>query len=92
MVIADLARPDDAAIVAQKILDSFAAPINLDGQEIYLTASIGLATFPGDGKDADTLLRCADAAMLRAKESSRNAFCFYTVEMNAPATARLQLN
>ena len=92
VVIADLARPDDAAIVAQKILDSFAAPFDLDGQEIYLTASIGLAAYPDDGEDADTLLKCADAAMYRAKESSRNAFCFYTAEMNTRTTAKLQLN
>ena len=92
VVIADLARPDDAAIVAQKILDSFAAPFDLDGQEIYVTASIGLAAFPNDGEDAETLLKCADAAMYRAKESSRNAFCFYAPEMNVRTTAKLQLN
>ncbi len=92
VVIADLARPDDAAFVAQKIVDSFAAPFDLDGQDIYLTASIGIAAFPGDGEDADSLLRCADAAMYRAKESARNSFCFYTTEMNARTAAKLQLN
>ncbi len=92
IVIADLARPDDAAIVAQKILDSFAAPFELGGQEAFITASIGVATFPNDGDGADTLLKCADVAMYRAKESSRNAFCFYTAEMNARAASKLQLN
>jgi diguanylate cyclase (GGDEF)-like protein/PAS domain S-box-containing protein len=92
VVIADLARPDDAAIVAQKILDSFAAPFDLDGREAFITASIGVATFPNDGEDVDTLLQCADVAMYRAKESSRNAFCFYTAEMNARTASRLQLN
>jgi diguanylate cyclase (GGDEF)-like protein/PAS domain S-box-containing protein len=92
VVIADLARPDDAALVAQKILDSFAAPFALGGQEAFITASIGVATFPNDGDGADTLLKCADVAMYRAKESSRNAFCFYTAEMNARAASKLQLN
>jgi len=92
VVIADLARPDDAAIVAQKILDSFAAPFELGGREAFITASIGVATFPTDGEGADTLLKCADVAMYRAKESSRNAFCFYTAEMNARAASKLQLN
>jgi EAL domain-containing protein (putative c-di-GMP-specific phosphodiesterase class I) len=92
VVIADLARPDDAAIVAQKILDSFASPFDLDGHETFITASIGVATYPSDGGDAEALLKCADVAMYRAKESSRNAFCFYTAEMNARATSKLRLN
>jgi diguanylate cyclase (GGDEF)-like protein/PAS domain S-box-containing protein len=92
VVIADLARPDDAAIVAQKIIDSFAAPFDLDGRETFITASIGVAAFPQDGSDAATLLQRADVAMYRAKESSRNAFCFYTAEMNARTASRLQLN
>jgi diguanylate cyclase (GGDEF)-like protein/PAS domain S-box-containing protein len=91
-VIADLARPDDAAIVAQKILDSFAAPFDLGGRETFITASIGVAAFPNDGADSDALLKCADVAMYRAKESSRNTFCFYTAEMNARAASMLQLN
>ena len=92
VVITDLARPDDAAFVARKILDSFAAPFDLGGRETFITASIGLAAFPNDGKDAETLLKCADVAMYRAKESSRNTFCFYTAEMNARAASKLQLN
>jgi predicted signal transduction protein with EAL and GGDEF domain len=92
VVIADLARSDDAAVVAQKIIDSFAAPFDLDGRETFITASIGVAAFPQDGGDAATLLQRADVAMYRAKESSRNAFCFYTAEMNARTASRLQLN
>ena len=92
VVIADLARPDDAAIVAQKILDSFASPFDLGGHETFITASIGVATFPSDGDSAEALLKCADAAMYRAKESTRNTFCYYTAEMNARATSKLRLN
>jgi diguanylate cyclase (GGDEF)-like protein/PAS domain S-box-containing protein len=92
VVIADLARPDDAALVAQNILDAFTAPFDLDGRETFITASIGVSTFPTDGESADALLKCADIAMYRAKESSRNAFCFYTAELNARAAAKLQLD
>jgi diguanylate cyclase (GGDEF)-like protein/PAS domain S-box-containing protein len=92
VVIADLARPDDAALVAQKILDAFAAPFDLGGRETFVTASIGVATFPSDGASAEGLLKCADIAMYRAKESSRNSFCFYTAELNARAASKLQLN
>ena len=92
VAIADLARPDDAALVAQKFLDAFSAPFDLDGRETFITASIGVATFPNDGESAEALLKCADIAMYRAKESSRNAFCFYTAELNARAASKLQLN
>jgi diguanylate cyclase (GGDEF)-like protein/PAS domain S-box-containing protein len=92
VVIADLARPDDAAIVAQKILDSFTAPFSLGGHETYITASIGVATCPNDGDNAEVLLKCADAAMYRAKDSSRNAFCFYTAETDTRAASKLRLN
>ncbi len=92
VVLADLARPDDAAAVARKILDSFAAPFDLDEQETFTTASIGVATFPRDGDQAETLLQRADAAMGRVKESTGNAYCFFTEEMNARTVAKLQLN
>ncbi len=92
VVIADLARADDAAIVAQKVLDAFTAPFDLGGRETFITASIGVATFPNDGDGSEVLLKCADIAMYRAKESSRNTFCFYTAELNARAASKLQLN
>ena len=92
VVIADLARPDDAALVAQKFLEAFTAPFDLGGRETFITASIGVATFPNDGESAEALLKCADIAMHRAKESSRNTFCFYTAELNARAASKLQLN
>jgi diguanylate cyclase (GGDEF)-like protein/PAS domain S-box-containing protein len=91
VVIADLAKPDDAAVVAQKILLSFSSPFDLNGHETFITGSIGIATCPGDGGTAEALLKCADAAMYRAKESSRNTFCFYTAEINARAATKLRL-
>src|SRR5438094_470573 len=62
VILSDLARPDDAAIVAQKIIDRLALPVEINGQEMVVTASIGIATFPADGDDAETLLGAADAA------------------------------
>ncbi len=92
VVLADMARPDDAALVAQKILDALAAPFDLGGNEAYVTASIGIAAYPGDGDDAETLLKNADMAMYRAKESARNSYCFFTAEMNQRALGKMQLN
>lgn len=92
VVLADLARPDDAALVAQKILDALARPFDLGGNEAYVSASIGIAAFPEDGDDAEALLKNADIAMYRAKESSRNCYRFFTVEMNQRTVAKAQMN
>jgi len=92
VVLADLADAEDAAVVARKILASFAAPFDLDGQETFITPSIGVAVCPQDGNDAEALLQRADAAMGRVKETTRNAHCFFTEEMNARTSAKLKLN
>ena len=92
VVLAELARSDDAALVAQKILEALALPFDLGGNEAYVTASIGISVFPSDGADAETLLKNADMAMYRAKELTRNAYCFFTSEMNQRSVAKLQLN
>ena len=90
-ILGDLARPDDAALVAQKIIERLAAPVHIQGQEFVVTASIGIATFPADGDSAETLLAAADAAMYRAKQSGRNAFQFFTSEINQRTRARAQM-
>jgi len=92
VVLADMARPDDAALVAQKILDAIARPFDLGGNEAYVGASIGMAAFPDDGDDAATLLKNADIAMYRAKEQGRNGYRFFTAEMNQRTLAKAQLN
>lgn len=92
VVLAELARPDDAALVAQKILDVIARPFDLGGNEAYIGASIGIAAFPEDGDDAETLLKNADIAMYRAKEQGRNSYRFFTAEMNQRTVAKAALN
>jgi diguanylate cyclase (GGDEF)-like protein/PAS domain S-box-containing protein len=91
IVLADLARTEDAAIVAQKVIDRVGATVDIAGKEVFVTASVGIATFPADGADAETLIGAADAAMYRAKESGRNAYQFYTAEINQRSRARAQL-
>ncbi|MBI4986208.1 MAG: EAL domain-containing protein [Rhodocyclales bacterium] len=81
----------DVARVAEKILAAFARPVAIAGKELFVTPSIGISLFPGDGKDAETLLKNADAAMYRAKEGGRNAYQFYTADMNAQAQQRMSL-
>jgi diguanylate cyclase (GGDEF)-like protein/PAS domain S-box-containing protein len=91
VIVSDLARADDAALVAQKILERLAAPFHIQGQEAVVTASIGIATFPADGDNAEALLGAADAAMYRAKQAGRNAFQFFTADINLRTRARALL-
>ena len=79
------------AEIAGKVLSGFAAPFMVDAQELVLSASIGICTYPVDGEDAQTLLSNADIAMYRAKEQGRNRHCFYAAELNKLSQERLAL-
>jgi diguanylate cyclase (GGDEF)-like protein/PAS domain S-box-containing protein len=79
------------ARVAQKILDALQPAFSLNGHEVTGGASIGIAVFPDDGDDPDTLIKNADAALSQAKEQGRNHFKFYTNDMNARAFGQLML-
>jgi diguanylate cyclase (GGDEF)-like protein/PAS domain S-box-containing protein len=72
-----------AARVAKKLLDLTRLPHHIDQHELKITPSIGIAVYPADARDLDSLTRCADAAMYRAKQGGRNAFCFYTADIQA---------
>jgi diguanylate cyclase (GGDEF)-like protein len=91
LVLADMGHVDDAVRVAQKILDVFRQPFLVAGHELFVTASMGLTLYPFDDRGAQDLLRNADVAMYRAKESGKNNFQFYVAEMTAKATERLSL-
>ncbi len=80
----------DAATVAQKILDSLVQPFNLGEHEVFIGASIGIALYPFD-EQLDILLRNADIAMYHAKEHSGNSYLFYATEMNTANPKRLSL-
>jgi len=92
IVLADLRHAEDAAKVAQKVLDALAQPFALEASEVFVSASIGISVYPADGEDAETLLRNADMAMYRAKKASRNAYRFFTANMNERTARKLQLN
>jgi len=91
MLIEDLPRLADAAAVAQKILDAVARPFLLDAQELHIGASIGISVYPEDGKDPQTLLQHADAAMYRAKERGKNNFQHFSPQLTAPSIASSEL-
>ncbi|HUP44165.1 MAG TPA: EAL domain-containing protein [Thermoanaerobaculia bacterium] len=91
IVLGELRHPEDAANVAQKILRAVQVPLSLGGMPIEVTASIGIALYPVDGTDPESLLRNADSAMYRAKESGRNNYQLCTDEMKLRAMDRLSL-
>jgi diguanylate cyclase (GGDEF)-like protein len=91
VIVEDVADSQTAAVVAQKIIDTFAQPFNLHGHEVFVTTSIGITVYPDDGEQVDSLLRNADTAMYRAKGCGRNNYQFYVADMNARARERLML-
>lgn len=92
IILADMPDTDSVANVAQKVLDSLEATFRIDGHEIATSLSMGVAVFPDDGKDIDTLLKLADTAMYHAKESGRNAYRFYADHMNVHAIERQRIH
>ncbi len=86
-----LQRPEDAALVAQRLVTALAQPVVVQGTEVFVGGSLGVAMYPNDGTDVDTLLMHADTAMYRAKASGRGGFQLYDASMNARALDRLHL-
>jgi diguanylate cyclase (GGDEF)-like protein len=91
VIIPGLSHPEDAAKLARRILSSLAHPIRVAGQEIFVNASIGIAIYPADGEDLETLLMHADTAMYKAKEQGGSSYQAYSRTMNATALQRLTL-
>jgi diguanylate cyclase (GGDEF)-like protein/PAS domain S-box-containing protein len=91
LVLADMGHVDDAIHVAQKILDVFHQPFRVAGHDLFVTASLGVTLYPFDDRGAHELLRNADVAMYRAKESGKNNYQFYVAEMTAVVSERLTL-
>lgn len=92
LLVEEFRDTSDLADVAAKVLEGFAPTFVIDGQELGLSASIGICTYPEDGADSQELLSNADIAMYRAKEQGRNRYCFYAAELNQLSQERLSLD
>jgi diguanylate cyclase (GGDEF)-like protein/PAS domain S-box-containing protein len=90
-LIPNISRPEEALLVAHRIRELMHRPFMLDGREVVLTASIGIALFPSDGEDAASLLKHADTAMYHAKDKGRDNCQFYCSSLTQRAQQRLQL-
>ncbi|HLO76961.1 MAG TPA: diguanylate cyclase, partial [Magnetospirillum sp.] len=90
-VVDDRAGGEAAAELAQTLLDTVARPFDIGGHEVLVGASIGIALFPMDGEDAETLMKNADVAMYRAIHEAPNGYRFFTSTMDAELTARRRI-
>ena len=91
IILGDLGAPDDARIVAEKVLESLAYPFLLADHEVFITSSVGIAFYGHGDNDAEGFMERADIAMYYAKRAGRNSFRFYSPEMNAMSQQRLAL-
>ncbi|MBY0496305.1 MAG: EAL domain-containing protein [Cyanobacteria bacterium] len=92
ILLSELDQPEDAEAIAQKIVTSIAEPHLVSGHELQITASAGIALYPEDGQDAQSLIMRADTAMYYAKNTGRNRVGFYKPDMEAPAIKRSSID
>ena len=91
VMLEDVESAERVRGVAQKLLRAFAEPMKVSGQDLFVTPSIGIALYPADGADVDSLLKHADTAMYHAKSEGRDNFQFYAATMSEAANERLSL-
>lgn len=91
VVLNQIESPDAAGFVAQRMLDSMSSPMIIDGHELVITPSIGIAIGPKDAEDVEGLLKAADTAMYNAKKSGKNNYLFYKPDMATSNVNRLKM-
>ncbi len=91
ILLPDLASPQEAARVAQIIIDTSAQPLSLPEHELFISTCIGISIYPNDGTDGDTLIENADKAMYRAKEAGRNRYQLFNPAIDAQSSRVLSL-
>lgn len=91
LALGELRRPEDAAIVARRLLTLLEPPVRLDEGDVFIGASIGISIYPQDGERSEDLLKNADTALYHAKDAGRNNFQFYAPAMNEAMSERLDL-
>lgn len=91
LLVSDYQDMSDLSAIAEELLSVLTRPLRLEEHEVFVTGSIGISVYPNDGTDARTLLKNADVAMYRAKDSGKNTYQFFASEMNAQTVERLML-
>jgi diguanylate cyclase (GGDEF)-like protein/PAS domain S-box-containing protein len=88
VLLSDLLQPEDAAVMAARVLRAVAEPHSIEHHDMHVTTSIGVSVYPDDGSNAENLIKNADTAMYQAKENGRQSFQFFKPAMNARAVQR----
>lgn len=91
LILEDIKSSDEVVPIVRNILDQFSLPFTIESRELFITASIGISLSPEDGDDLQTLLKNADIAMYRAKDTGRNTYQFYSSDMSNKSLERLSL-
>ncbi len=91
ILLESIHHPDNAAVVAEKILHGFSEPFDLEERELFITPSIGICFYPRDGEDGETLIRNADTAMYEAKKRGRNSYAFYSEQLTSHAFEQVMM-
>lgn len=91
ILLTDIRRPEDVLVAVTRIQNAFARPFRVNGQELYVTCSIGAGMFPADGRNIASLLAAADSALHRAKTVGGGSFEFYTATLSARASEHVKL-
>lgn len=91
VLLAPINSAEDIASVAQRLLATFSHPFSVGSREVYCGASVGIAQYPDDGRDVESLLRCADTAMYHAKNEGKSCYRFFTADMNEKILYRVTL-
>lgn len=91
IILGNLRHGEDAALVAEKLIEIMKQPFEIEGRELFLTASVGISLYPNDTEDLEALFRNADIAMYLAKDEGKNTFRFYSAEINAHSLERIEL-
>ncbi len=91
IILPEITSQNDAGIVASRITNACVKPFNLEGNEVFISASIGIAIFPRDGRDPNNLMICADTALYTAKDDGRNGYRFFSREMNDESIERIKI-
>lgn len=92
LILPELKSDQQATMLAIKILALFGQPFHLQGQEFFTSTSIGLSIYPQDGENPTDLLKCADMALYRVKDTGRNNFSFYNTKMNVDVVRNVTIN
>jgi diguanylate cyclase (GGDEF)-like protein/PAS domain S-box-containing protein len=91
VILEDVNGAEDAALVAQRLLDALSLPLKMGGEDVQISASIGISLYPSDDVDLDGMIRHTDMAMYRSKALGRSTYSFFSDDLNAAVSARLSM-